>query len=164
MATTASLAVILALIVSAYSAITYIVGIKTHRPELVRSARNGVIANAILNTAAIGFLLASLLGRDFQLEYVASYSDGSLPFLYTLSAVWAGGSGSLLFWSWILAVAAAVMVLQRRHAGKDLIPYAASVTMIIQVFFLILLIAVSNPFKLLPFVPVDGQGLNPLLP
>src|SRR3972149_4255900 len=88
MATTASLAVILALIVSAYSAITYIIGVRTRRPELVRSARNGVIANAVLNTAAIGFLLASLVGRNFQLEYVATYSDRGLSFLYTLSTVW----------------------------------------------------------------------------
>ena len=56
-----------------------------------------------------------------------------------------------------------VMVLQKRDIGKELMPYAASIIMVTQAFFLILLLFVANPFHKLSFIPADGRGLNPLL-
>lgn len=108
-------------------------------------------------------MLAALVGRNFQIEYIASYTDRSLSLSYTLAAVWAGSRGSMLFWAWVLSMLATIMVLQKRDVGKELVPYAASVAMVTQVFFLILLSSVSNPFSKLSFTPADGMGLNPLL-
>jgi cytochrome c-type biogenesis protein CcmF len=77
--------------------------------------------------------------------------------------LWAGNDGSLLFWAWLLSIFAAVVVLQRRDIGKELVPYASSIIMATQTFFLILLLSLSNPFQKLSFIPPEGRGLNPLL-
>lgn len=163
MADTGYMALVLALLASVYSAIAYAVGAKKKRVDVLRSAKHGVIAIFGLMTVAMIVMVAALVGRDFRIEYVASYTDRNLSLVYTLSAVWAGSRGSLLFWGWILSMFAAIMVMQKREVGKDLLPYAASITMITQIFFLILLLSVSNPFARLNFTPADGRGLNPLL-
>lgn len=153
----------LAIIASVYAAVTFIIGTRQKRPDLTKSARNGVIASFGLTTIAIGILIAALVGRDFSIEYVASYTDRSLSLLYTITAVWAGNDGSMLFWVWVLSLCATIMVLQKRDVGKELVPYAASVAMLPQIFFLMLLLSITNPFAKLPFTPADGMGLNPLL-
>lgn len=158
-----SIAIFLALIAALYSAIVSVLGAKWKRPELAQSARNGIIACFGLMTIAMGLLIKALVSHDFSLEYVASYTDRSLSLVYTLSAVWAGSRGSMLFWGWVLSLFITIMVLQRRDMGKDLLPYAASVALIPQIFFLVLLLSISNPFAKLIIAPPDGNGLNPLL-
>ncbi|MBI4266778.1 MAG: heme lyase CcmF/NrfE family subunit [Chloroflexi bacterium] len=156
-------ALLVAILASVYSAIAFAYGGKTGRPDLIQSAKHGVIAVFGLMSVAMIVMIIALVTRDFRLEYVAAYTDRELSLAYTLSAVWAGSRGSLLFWAWVLSLFAMIMVAQKRDVGKELIPYAASVTMLTQVFFLVLLLSVSNPFIRLPFTPADGRGLNPLL-
>jgi len=116
-------------------------------------------------TISVIILLNALITHNFGVEYVASYTSRDLPLAYVMSALWAGNAGSLLFWAWILAIMAAVVVLQKREVGKELVPYAATILMIIETFFLFVIL-VSPPFQPLcqAFVSTaDGQGLNPLL-
>jgi len=153
----------LALVASIYSAIAFIFGAKGKHPTLTGSARNSLLAVCGLVSISVAVLVYALVTHDFQIEYVAAYTsrDTSLPYL--LSALWAGNNGSLLFWGWLLSVFAAVVVLQKRDRNRELVPYASSIVMVTEAFFLILLLSASNPFhKLLP-VPADGMGLNPLL-
>ncbi|MBI4285534.1 MAG: heme lyase CcmF/NrfE family subunit [Chloroflexi bacterium] len=157
------IAVFLALVASAYAAIAYIWGAKKKVAAVTDSARNALIAACGLLTIAVAALLYGLVTHDFSVEYIASYTMRGMSIVYILSALWAGSSGSLLFWAWLLSIFATVVVLQRREVGKELIPYAAAITMFIQVFFLILLIDIANPFHKLGFTPADGRGLNPLL-
>ncbi len=82
---------------------------------------------------------------------------------YLLAAFWAGNEGSLLLWLWLLSLFAFIVLIQNRHKFKGLMPDAISITMLINAFFLILIIHGSNPFERLPFTPPDGMGLNPLL-
>jgi cytochrome c-type biogenesis protein CcmF len=42
-------------------------------------------------------------------------------------------------------------------------PYVAGTLLTVLAFFLVVIVFASNPFKLLPFAPADGQGLNPQL-
>jgi cytochrome c-type biogenesis protein CcmF len=56
----------------------------------------------------------------------------------------------------------AVAVNHRRH--RDMIGYVVATIMVVQVFFLSLLIFTKDPFStFLTTPPVDGKGLNPLL-
>ena len=60
--------------------------------------RSGVIAAILSSLALTGTLVAlawSLFVKDFQLEYVAHYSNRNLPWQYALSALWVGQAGSL---------------------------------------------------------------------
>ncbi|MFQ6122001.1 MAG: heme lyase CcmF/NrfE family subunit [Dehalococcoidales bacterium] len=157
------IALFLALVASIYSTIAFIFGVKTGYLALIHSARNSLLAVCGLVSISVAILIYALVTHDFRIEYVASYTSRDLSLTYLISALWAGNDGSLLFWAWLLSLFAAVVVLQRRDVGKELVPYASSVIMITQTFFLILLLLVANPFQKLSFVPAEGMGLNPLL-
>ncbi len=154
---------LLALGAAIYSVSVYILGIRKKHPALLQSARNGLIAVCGLLSVSVMVMLIAILTHNFQIEYVASYTSRDMSLSYLLSAIWAGNDGSLLFWAWLLSVFAVIVVLQKRDVGKELVPCAATVIMITEIFFIILLVSVSNPFFELSYLPVEGKGLNPLL-
>ncbi len=121
--------------------------------------------NVTLFTVMASTALVLLFGsNNFQVEYVASYSDRALPIFYRLTAFWAGQKGSLLFWALVLSlITSAVVHNTRDDMDRRATPYIYLVLAGIQSFFLFLLVTVTNPFELLPYIPKDGQGLNPML-
>ena len=157
------IALVLALVASIYSIIAFAVGARGKYPRLVASARNSLLAAAGLVSISVAVLLAALIGHNFQIEYVYSYTSSDLSLPYLISALWAGNAGSLLFWSWLLSLFAAVVVLRKKVQGKELLPYASAIIMATEAFFLMLLIFTQNPFHKLPTIPAEGIGLNPLL-
>jgi cytochrome c-type biogenesis protein CcmF len=163
MSVTGYVALFLALAASLYAAIIYLAGANVKNRGLIRSARAGLLLAGGLITLSVIVLLIALLAHDFQLNYVASYTSRGMPPVYIVSALWAGNDGSMLFWVWFVAIFAVVVVLQRRDRGRELVPYAAGIMMLVQSFFLILLLAAANPFQTLAAVPADGRGLNPML-
>ena len=49
------------------------------------------------------FILSyQLMISNFDIDYVARYTSIETPTIYKISALWAGQSGSLLFWLFIL--------------------------------------------------------------
>lgn len=157
------IALFLALVASIYSAIAFVFGVRGSQPTLIESAKKSLLAVCGLVSISVAALVYALVTHDFQIEYVASYTDRSLSLVYLLSALWAGNDGSLLFWAWLLSLCAVVVILRKRDIGKELVPYASSIIMLTQAFFLVLLLFVANPFHKLSFVPAEGRGLNPLL-
>ena len=117
------------------------------------------ILHMVFLTLAIIAMLYHLTTQNFQIVYVARYTDRNLPLIYAISALWAGSEGSLLLWSWILSVF--IMLLIR--GGGSIALVGSIATSSINIFILGLLITVSNPFIRLNFIPQDGLGLNPLL-
>ncbi len=154
---------IFALMFTAYSGLSSIFGVKGQRGELVASSENAAIAVWGFLTLASVALVYALVSRDFQVEYVAQYTNRSLPLIYTLTAFYAGQEGSLLLWAWLLSLFSSIVIWQNREKNRELLPYATLVLMAITFFFLLLLVFVTNPFNKLPTTPPDGQGLNPLL-
>ncbi len=110
-------------------------------------------------------LFSSLLNSDFNVDYVARYSSIETPIVYKFTAIWAGQSGSLLFWLFILSGYVALVVIQNKNKHQKLMPFVIITLSSIQLFFLILVNFVANPF--IPaeanFVIENGLGLNPLL-
>jgi cytochrome c-type biogenesis protein CcmF len=157
------IALLLALVAAVYSAAAFVFGVRRRSQALIDSARNSLLACCGLVSISVIVLLAALIAHDFQIEYVASYTSSDMSLTYLITALWAGNAGSLLFWGWLLSIFAAIVVLRKRGAGKELVPYASSVIMVTQAFFLVLLLTVSNPFQELSFIPADGRGLNPML-
>ncbi|MDH7488429.1 MAG: heme lyase CcmF/NrfE family subunit [Anaerolineae bacterium] len=153
----------IALAIALYGMIASILGARQRVPELVQSGRNAVIAVAALAVVASGSLLYLLLTRNFQVDYVYQHVSTYLPVPYVISAFYAGQEGSLLLWLLFLAVAGAIAVLHRRDWNEDLLPYVGAVVSGVAAFFLLLLVTLSSPFKLLPGNPGEGMGLNPLL-
>jgi cytochrome c-type biogenesis protein CcmF len=153
----------LALLIAGWGVVTGLRGVSGRRPDLIRSARRSVFALAGLLTVAAVSLITALLRRDFNVEYVATYTSRSLPPVYTISAFYGGQAGSLLFWAFVLSLfaAAAQWLTPRRY--EALMPHVAAVTSGVTLFFVSVTLFASNPFDRLPFTPADGQGLNPQL-
>ena len=62
-------------------------------------------------------LTFQLIQSNFDIDYVARYTSLETPFIYKISALWAGQSGSLLFWLFILSIYTTIVILlnQRKH-------------------------------------------------
>ncbi|HEM62080.1 MAG TPA: heme lyase CcmF/NrfE family subunit [Chloroflexi bacterium] len=157
------IALALALSSTTYSVVALALGIRKGESWLVTAGKRAIYASAALVTLAVLALTYALLTRDFQIVYVASHTSRDLPLAYTLSALWAGQEGSLLFWAWLLSIYASVAALLGRRGDTTVQSYSALVVACVLVFFLGLLIVVNNPFARLDFVPSDGLGMNPLL-
>jgi len=163
-----SLAILLALCLAFYAAVASVVGRLKAKPFLIVSGSRAVYSVWALITLASGILVYALLTGDFRFAYVAEHSNRAMPTLYKFAAWWGGQEGSLLFWTWLLATYASVVVFTNRRKHRDMMPWVVGVLASIQVFFLIMNNFVANPFqmlatdKLIIAVP-DGNGLSPLL-
>jgi len=163
MVETGVISVFLSFIISVYILIASLAGGKTGRRELIKSAENGAVAVFFLLTLACISLIHALLTRDFSLKYVALNSSRDLSTVYTVTALWAGQAGSLLLWSWILSIYMALVVVLNRGRNRGLMPFVLGVLAAVSCFFTYLVGFVESPFERLPFVPADGNGLNPIL-
>lgn len=156
-------ALFIALLISLYTVAAAILGVKKGMPELLDSARHGVLAMAGLVSLAAFALLYAIISHDFQVAYVANYSSREMSLFYLVSSFWAGNEGSMLLWAWALAIYSSVVVLQNRRQNLELMPWVTVILMVNSVFFLTLLTFVANPFVTTAIAPADGAGLNPLL-
>ncbi|MCC6860584.1 MAG: heme lyase CcmF/NrfE family subunit [Bryobacterales bacterium] len=162
------LAVLLAFCLSVYAVPASVVGRVRNKPFLIVSAERSVYAIWFLVTAASAILVYALMAGDFRFAYVASHSNRAMPAVYKFAAWWGGQEGSLLFWSWLLACYAVVVILLNRRRNRQIMPYVTAILMSVQAFFLLMNAFVANPFQMLAVdrlitaVP-DGRGLNPQL-
>ena len=158
-----TLALYLASLLAVYAIVTSLWGVRTRRAAWIASgtqAAYGVGGCVVIASIA---LLHALLTRDFNVEYVASYSSSTLPLHYTVAAFWGGQKGSLLFWALIHCFFSAIVLFQNRTRNQELMPYVTATLMTIALFFLGLLCFITPPFERLSFIPDEGSDLNPLL-
>ncbi|WP_150139297.1 heme lyase CcmF/NrfE family subunit [Candidatus Enterovibrio escicola] len=102
--------------------------------------------------------------NDFTVSYVASNSNSELPWYYRLTAVWGAHEGSLVLWMLIQGGWTVAVGLFSRGMPHESVARVLSVMGMVGVGFLIIIIVTSNPFeRTLPYFPVDGRDLNPLL-
>jgi len=142
----------------------FLCGLSRNNLRLIQAGKRALISAAIATTLASVALAYLFLTDNFQVEYVASYSDRALPLFYKITAFWAGQKGSLLFWAWVLSLFIALVIFNNRRETNDRnTPYLYLVLAGTLSFFLFLLCAISNPFETLAFMPQDGGGLNPML-
>ncbi len=155
---------VLAFILSICLSIFPMYGAFTKQMSLVYTTKPLVILFFLSLLSAFVCLAYAFYIDDFTVAYVAQNSNSMLPDRYKISAVWGAHEGSFLLWvlilsGWMLAVA---------FIGKNLpkLSYARilSVLGMIACGFVSFLLFTSNPFeRTLPFYPIDGSDLNPLL-
>src|SRR6185295_1553192 len=156
-------AVCLALLCALFSIGASITGALRRRRDVARSGSHAAYATFGLVVVAAAVLLRALLTHDFSLEYVAAYSSSTLPTNYTVAALWGGQKGSLLFWALVLTLFSTIVHLQNRERNRVLMPWVTATLMTIAIFFLMLLVFVTDPFERLPVAAREGTDLNPLL-
>src|SRR5262245_21718511 len=163
MAEFGTLCLYLALAASGWAVVASYNGGRAGLGELVLSAERAVYATWCFVALAVLSLEYCIFTDQFDLEYVASYSNRALPSLYKITALWGGQAGSLLFWEFILVTYASLIVLTNRRQNRPLLPYVVTTVSIVSTFFLGLVNFMARPFRRLAFTPEDGNGLNPQL-
>jgi cytochrome c-type biogenesis protein CcmF len=158
-----NIALLLTLAVGLYAVVVGFAGAIRGRELATRSAEGALQAAAITTTTAGVALLVALFQKDFSVEYVAQYTSRDLSLFYTLGAFWAGQSGSLLLWAWMLGLIGAIVVVKNRRTNRALMPWVVPIIGVVLVFFTVLATFYANAFTKVPLPPPDGQGLNPLL-
>jgi cytochrome c-type biogenesis protein CcmF len=168
-----SFALLLALVCAVYALVGGIAAIRTRHPLLVKSARQAGLATCGLIFLATASLVYLFFSDSFWVAYVVAHSNRDLSTFYKVAALWSGQEGSLLFWSFLLAVYVFSVLLAYRNKNGELMPYVGVVLAGVEIFFLTLNNFVASPFKVLGtpaaggafdvFTRADGNGLNPLL-
>jgi cytochrome c-type biogenesis protein CcmF len=99
-----SFALVLAFICAVYAFCGGIAAILTRHPLLIKSTRQAGIATCGLIFLATLSLEYLFFTDNFSVAYVVAHSNRDLSMFYKIAALWAGQEGSLLFWSFLLAV------------------------------------------------------------
>ena len=94
------LALIIALVVTAYAAVGSFVGSWQRVSDLTASARYGFYSVPLLLLVATAALVYAFVTRDFSVRYVAENSNLAMPHIYTWVAFYAGNAGSYCTWRW----------------------------------------------------------------
>ena len=153
----------IALALASYAAFGSFLGQARGSAELVVSSRRAVYLVLLVLLVSTLSLVVLFINRDFEGAYVAQHSDLAMPDRFTWVAFYAGNEGSLLFIAFSLAAMSALAIWRAPANMLDTLPYTTSVLMVVLVFFLAVTGFMANPFEKLPFVPPDGDGINPLL-
>jgi cytochrome c-type biogenesis protein CcmF len=168
-----SFALVLAFICAVYAFGGGIAAIVTRHPLLIKSTRQAGMATCGLIFLATFSLEYLFFSDNFSIAYVVAHSNRDLSTFYKVAALWSGQEGSLLFWSFLLAVYVISVLITYRNKNGELMPYVGVVMAGVQIFFLTLNNFVASPFKVLAspgadgvlnyVARTDGNGLTPLL-
>jgi cytochrome c-type biogenesis protein CcmF len=159
---------------AAYAIVGGIVAIRTRNPLFIKSARNSGMAVCILIFIATGSLIYLFVTNNFSSAYVVEHSSSTQPTFLKIAALWSGQEGSLLFWSFLLAIYVFSVLFTYRGKHPELMPYVGVILASVQGFFLLLNNFAASPFKMIGVVgpgggvlhwitQPEGHGLNPLL-
>ena len=121
----------------------------------------GLMTAAVVVASAI--LMYLLVTHDYRLHYVWAYSDNLLDTKYLISTFWGGQEGSFLLWIfWGVLLGLPLIRFARAYESRAMIFYNMTL------LSLIALLLKQDPFRFhegltAAMIPMDGQGLNPLL-
>lgn len=169
-------------IVTIYSGVAAVYGVTNKSAALVESARRAQLLTFPLITISSIVLIYLLVNNRFDVAFVYEVTSKSMPTYLKVTAWWGGQAGSLLFWSWLLAVFTSAITLRKWDRDIEFLPWVIVVSAVTLAFFLGMIVFYENPFTrfwlvngtVTPsmfspsavatvFTPQDGQGLNPLL-
>ena len=156
-------ALALALSVALVQSIVPLVGAAKRDTALMAVAGPAALLQLLLIGTAFVALTTAFVTSDFSVINVFQNSHTAKPLIYKVTGVWGNHEGSLLLWVLILAVFGAAVAAFGSNLPDRLKARALAVQGMIGLGFLAFILFTSNPFLRLEPVPVQGQGLNPLL-
>lgn len=121
--------------------------------------------NFLITSFAVLILVIQLAISDYTSKYVVNYSSESLSVFYRITALWAGSSGSLLFWYFLLNLFSFLFLFQSKKYFKTHLSLVVLILSVIQSLFIFLMLYYEDaqPFLEYPISMQTGKGLNPLL-
>jgi cytochrome c-type biogenesis protein CcmF len=157
------IALILALLVAISQSVLPMIGAAKNDARLMAVGDRAALTQFVLIALAFIALTVIFVGSDFSVKLAATHSHTDKPLLYKFSGVWANHEGSMLLWVLILSIFGALVPIFGKTLPSSMKARALAVQGMIGVGFLAFILFTSNPFLRLDPVPLNGQGLNPLL-
>ena len=155
---------ILACILSFLQMVYPLYGVKTGHQGAIRSAKIFTILQFIAVACSFVILAYLFLVNDFTVGYIATNSNSAMPWYFRFSAVWGAHEGSLLLWVLLLATWSIAVALMSKRLPIESVARVLAVLGLLSFGFYLFVILTSNPFeRTLPYFPIDGRDLNPLL-
>jgi cytochrome c-type biogenesis protein CcmF len=150
----------LAFLASLTAGLAWLAAVAGGSPGAGRFARVAFRVQWLALTAAAAFLWVVMFRHDFRYQYVASYSSFAMPAHFIFAAFWGGQEGTFLLWA-LLTATLGLVLMRLRHPLTE----TAMAFLNLPLIMLGLVSVMRGPFLLFPpgQVPLDGQGLNPLL-
>jgi len=124
--------------------------------------RAAYVQFALIATSFIA-LTAIFIASDFSVKLAAINSHTDKPLMYKITGVWGNHEGSMLLWVLMLSLFGGLVPIFGKSLPLTLKSRAIAVQGMLGVGFLMFILFTSNPFLRLNPVPINGQGLNPLL-
>ena len=139
-------------------------GLRTQAMAL-ELARRALYANWALIGLAFTVLIILMIQGDLTNRYVVSNSAIDLPVFFRITGSWAGSSGSLLFWYFLLTLFTAVVVMQTRKKLFNRLPVLFLSLGLLNFLFVLLCLFFQDaqPFRQFAVTMKSGRGINPLL-
>ena len=154
----------LAMVLSVLLCIFPLWGAHTGNLRLMRAAPSLAVGQFIFVLLAFAALIYASLTDDFTVAYVAYHSSSTLPWYYKITSTWGGHEGAILLWLVMQAGWTAVVAVRSNSLPWILRARVLGVLGFLGVGFMLYTLWMSNPFELLlPYFPVEGRDLNPLL-
>jgi len=156
-------ALIMALCLAVLQACLPLFGFYRHDQALMGMARPTALGQCFFVTFAFAALAYCFYASNFSVVYVAHHSNTAMPLFYRLAAVWGGHSGSLLLWTFILAIWTTAVSAFSRRLPAEVRSTVLAVMGVISMAFLSFMLFTSDPFMRHFPAPAQGHDLNPVL-
>ena len=130
---------------------------------ILKTAERAALASVFACILAYAGLTYAFVRSDFSVRLVYEHSHLDKPLLYKITGVWGNHEGSLLLWCLILALCTALLLLAKSRVLPALWTRALSVQGGLFAVFTAFSLLTSNSFARMMPIPLDGQGLNPVL-
>ncbi|KPH90894.1 MULTISPECIES: heme lyase CcmF/NrfE family subunit [Pseudoalteromonas] len=154
----------LAMVLSVLLCIFPLWGAHTGNLRLMRAAPSLAIGQFAFVALSFAALIYASLTDDFTVSYVAYHSSSTLPWYYKITSTWGGHEGAILLWLLMQAGWTAVVAMRSKSLPWILRARVLGVLGFLGVGFMMYTLLLSSPFeRLLPYFPVEGRDLNPLL-
>jgi len=154
----------LAMVLSVLLCIFPLWGAHTGNLRLMRAAPSLAVGQFAFVLISFAALIYASLTDDFTVAYVAYHSSSTLPWYYKITSTWGGHEGAILLWLVMQAGWTAVVAMRSQSLPWILRARVLGVLGFLGVGFMLYTLLMSSPFELLlPYYPVEGRDLNPLL-
>ena len=132
-------------------------------PVLMAVGSSAALGQLLFLSAAFLCLTLVFVQSDFSVQLVAANSHSDKPLVYRIAGVWGNHEGSMLLWVLILSIFGGALALFGKNLPSTLFARTLAVQGLVGCLFLAFILFTSNPFLRLDPVPMNGNGLNPLL-
>jgi cytochrome c-type biogenesis protein CcmF len=139
-----------------------LIGAHKKDETLIAMAPSLALGQCLFIGIAFFSLMAAHVTDDFSVLNVVQNSHTLKPMLYKIAGVWGNHEGSLLLWTFVLSLFSAGIALTPSIDAAFKARVLAVQAIIAAGFFLFSLLT-SNPFIRVSPMPIEGNGLNPVL-